>query len=145
LTIFLLLTGVGLVLVNNSRKTYLAQVGDLQKQNSDAQTKQAKLESEAANYKNWIGFSEDALYESLQPQFDEDMKRFGIGDDEASKHYKTMLENVFEEKEKLVKNEVNSKAEIKSLKEKLVALEAEKDARVKEHLAALEKAKQDLA
>lgn len=145
LTIFLLLTGVGLVLVNNSRKTYLAQVGDLQKQNSDAQTTQAKLQSEAANYKNWIGYPEDALYESLQPQFDEDMKRFGIGDDEASKHYKTMLENVFEEKEKLVKNEVNTKAEIKSLKEKLVALEAEKDARVKEHLAALEKAKQDLA
>jgi hypothetical protein len=145
LTIFLLLTGVGLVLVNNSRKTYLAQVGDLTKQNSDAQSTQAKLQSEAANYKNWIGYPEDALYESLQPQFDEDMKRFGIGDDEASKHYKTMLENVFEEKEKLVKNEVNSKAEIKSLKEKLVALEAEKDARVKEHLAALEKAKQDLA
>jgi hypothetical protein len=145
LTILLLLIGVGLVLVNNSRKTYLAERDAARTELNDANSKVAKAEAEAGNYKNWIGFKEDALFESLQPQFDEDMKRFGIGDDEASKHYKTMLENVFEEKEKLVKNEVNTKAEVKSLKEKLVALEAEKDARVKEHLAALEKAKKDLA
>ncbi|WP_428303752.1 hypothetical protein [Lacipirellula sp.] len=145
LTILLLLIGVGLVLVNNSRKTYLAERDAARAETNDANSKVAKAEAEAGNYKNWIGFKEDALFESLQPQFDEDMKRFGIGDDDASKHYKTMLENVFEEKEKLVKNEVNTKAEVKSLKEKLVALEAEKDARVKEHLAALEKAKQDLA
>ncbi|BBO33577.1 hypothetical protein [Lacipirellula parvula] len=145
LTIFLLLFVVGLVVVNNWRKTAIAERDASRTELNEANSKVAKAEAEAGNYKNWIGFKEDALFESLQPQFDEDMKRFGIGDDEASKHYKTMLENVFEEKEKLVKNEVNTKAEVKSLKEKLVALEAEKDARVKEHLAALEKAKQDLA
>jgi hypothetical protein len=145
LTIFLLLTGVGLLLVNNARKTAVAQVADLQTQQTAARTSEAKMQAEANNYKAWIGFPEDALYESLQPQFDEDKTRFGLGVDEASRQYKTMLQNVFEEKEKLVKNEANAKAEVKDLKERLLALESQKDAQVKEHLTALEKAKQDLA
>lgn len=145
LTIFLLLTGVGLLLVNNARKTSVAQVADLQRQNSESQTAQAKLQAEANNYKAWIGFPEDALYDSLTPQFDEDKNRFGLGVEEASRQYKTMLQNVFEEKEKLVKNEANARAEVKDLKARLLSLEAQKDAQVKEHLAALEKAKADLA
>ena len=145
LTIFLLLTGVGLLLVNNARKTAVAQVADLQTKQTALNASEAKLQAEANNYKAWIGFSEDALYDSLQPQFDEDKTRFGLGVDEASRAYKTMLQNVFEEKEKLVKNEANAKAEVKSLKEKLLALESEKEAQVKEHLTALEKATKDLA
>lgn len=145
LTILLLLTGVGLLLVNNARKTAVAQAADLQRQNSESQSAQAKLQSEASNFKAWIGFPEDAVYDSLQPQFDEDKARYGLGVEEASRQYRTMLQNVFEEKEKLVKNEANAKAEVKDLKERLLALEAQKDAQVKEHLAALEKAKQDLS
>jgi len=145
LTIFLLLTGVGLLLVNNARKTAVAQVADLQTKQSESQTAQAKLQQEASNYKAWVGFQEDALYDTLAPQVEEDKNRYGLGVDEASRTYKTMLQNVFDEKEKLVKNEANAKAEVKSLKEKLLALESEKEAQVKEHLAALEKAKQDLA
>ncbi|MBA4107725.1 MAG: hypothetical protein C0485_18485 [Pirellula sp.] len=145
LTIFLLLTGVGLLLVNNARKTAVAQVADLQTKQSASQASEAKLQAEANNYKAWIGFPEDALYDSLAPQVEEDKTRFGLGVDEASRQYKTMLQNVFEEKEKLVKNEANAKAEVKDLKERLLALESQKDAQVKEHLTALEKAKQDLA
>lgn len=144
LTIFLLLTGVGLLLVNNARKTAVAQVAELQTQQTASRTSEAKMQAEANNYKAWIGFPEDALYDSLEPQFTEDKTRFGLGVDEASRQYKTMLQNVFEEKEKLVKNEANAKSEVKSLKEKLLALESEKEAQVKEHLTALEKAKQDL-
>ena len=145
LTIFLLLTGVGLLLVNNSRKTAVAQVADLQRQNSESQAAQAKLQAEANNYKAWIGYPEDALYDSLTPQFEEDKNRFGLGVDEASRAYKTMLQSVFEEKEKLVKNEANAKAEVRDLKERLLSLEAQKNAQVQEHLTALEKAKKDLA
>src|SRR5690606_22791227 len=145
LTIFLLLTGVGLLLVNNARKTAVAQVADLQTKQTESQTAQAKLQQESSNYKAWVGFPEDALYDTLAPQVEEDKNRYGLGVDEASRTYKTMLQNVFDEKEKLVKNEANAKAEVKSLKEKLLALESEKEAQVKEHLAALEKAKQDLS
>lgn len=145
LTIFLLLTGVGLLLVNNARKTSVAQVADLQTKQTASQASEAKLQAEANNYKTWIGFPEDALYDTLAPQVEEDKTRFGLGVDEASRQYKTMLQNVFEEKEKLVKNEANAKAEVKDLKERLLALESQKDAQVKEHLTALEKAQQDLA
>lgn len=145
LTIFLLLTGVGLLLVNNARKTAVAQVADLQTKQTASQASEAKMQQEASNYKAWVGFQEDALYDTLAPQVEEDKNRYGLGVDEASRTYKTMLQNVFDEKEKLVKNEANAKAEVKSLKEKLLALESEKEAQVKEHLAALEKAKQDLA
>ena len=69
LTIFLLLTGVGLLLVNNARKTAVAQAADAQQQVNTSNTTQAKLQAEANSYKTWIGFPEDALLESLQPQF----------------------------------------------------------------------------
>lgn len=145
LTIFLLLTGVGLLLVNNARKTAVAQVADLQTQQTAARTAEAKLQAEANNYKAWIGFSEDALYESLVPQFEEDKARFGVGVEEGNLKYKTMLQNVFNENETRMKNEANAKAEVRDLKERLLALQALKDAQVKEHQTALEKAKQDLA
>ncbi len=145
LTIFLLLTGVGLLLVNNARKTYVAQVADLQRQNSDSQTAQAKLQAEANNYKAWIGFSEDALYDSLQPQFDDDAKRFGASMDEGSRQYKKMLENVYEENQKLINNESSAKDQVKQLTERLAVIEGQKEAQIKEHQTALQKAADDAA
>lgn len=145
LTIFLLLTGVGLLLVNNARKTSVAQVADLKTQLDAARAAEAKLDSEAKNYKSWIGYPEEAVYDSLVAQFDEDKARFGVGVDETNRKYKTMLENVFNENETRMKNEANAKAEVRDLKERLLALQSLKDAQVKEHQTALDKAKQDLA
>lgn len=145
LTIFLLLTGVGLLLVNNARKTYVAQVADMQRQLSDSTAAQAKLQAEANSYKAWIGFPEDALYESLQPQFDADAKQYGQNMEEASRQYKRMLDNIHEENRKLTQNEESAKKQVKELTDRLGVIEAQKEAQIKEHQAALEKAAADAA
>src|SRR5688572_18252086 len=104
LTILLLLTGVGLLLVNNARKTAVAQATDAQRQVSDSQSAQAKLQAEANSYKTWIGFPEDALFETLTPQYEEDAERYKAGDD-APFAYRSTLENVAEENRATARNE----------------------------------------
>jgi hypothetical protein len=145
LTIFLLLTGVALLLVNNRRKTLDAQVADAQRQVSDSNSAQAKLQAEANQYKSWIGFPEDALYDSLTPQFEEDAKRYGPNMEEASRQYRRMLDNIYEENRKLIQNEASAKQQVKSLTESLATIEAQKEAQIKETKAALEKAAADAA
>ena len=145
LTIFLLLTGVGLLLVNNARKTAVAQAADAQRQVSDSSSAQAKLQAEANQYKSWIGFDEDALYDSLTPQFEEDSKRYGQNMEEASRQYKRMLDNIYEENRKLIQNESSAKQQVKALTESLATIEAQKEAQIKEHQAALQKAADDAA
>jgi hypothetical protein len=145
LTIFLLLTGVGLLLVNNARKTAVAQIADLQKQNTDYQSGAAKAQAEANTYKTWIGFSEDALFDSLKPEFEGDQKRFGANMEEASRQYRTMLDNIFEENRKLVQNEANAKEQVRELKDSLAAVEGQKEAQLKKYKEQLDKAEADLA
>jgi hypothetical protein len=145
LTIFLLLTGVGLLLVNNARKTAVAQAADAQQRATTSDSATAKMQAEANSYKSWIGFPEDALFESLQPQFDEDAKRYGQNMEEASRQYKRMLDNIYEENRKLIQNEASAKQQVKALTESLATIEAQKEAQIKEHQAALQKAADDAA
>jgi hypothetical protein len=145
LTIFLLLTGVGLLLVNNARKTAVAQAADAQRQVSESSSAQAKLQAEANTYKSWIGFPEDALYDSLTPQFEEDAKRYGQNMEEASRQYKRMLDNIYEENRKLIQNEASAKQQVKALTESLATIEAQKEAQIAEAKAALQKAADDAA
>ncbi len=145
LTIFLLLTGVGLLLVNNARKTAVAQAADAQQRATTSDSAQAKMQAEANSYKSWIGFPEDALFESLQPQFDEDSKRYGQNMEEASRQYKRMLDNIYEENRKLIQNEASAKQQVKALTESLATIEAQKEAQIKEHQTALQKSADDAA
>jgi hypothetical protein len=144
LTIFLLLTGVGLLLVNNARKTAVAQAADSQRQVQESNTAQGKLQAEANNYKRWIGFPEDAQIEVLQTQYDEDGKRFGATED-APLQYRTTLENLQEEYRAIARNEAVAKEQLKALTEQLAVIEAQKEAQIKEHQTALQKASEDAA
>jgi hypothetical protein len=145
LTIFLLLTGVGLLLVNNARKTAVAQAADAQTQMSKMQSDTAKAQAEANTYKQWIGFPEDALFETLTPQYEEDAQLYGKNMEEAGRQYKRMLEYINEENRKLIQNEASAKQQVKQLTESLATIEAQKEAQIKEHQVALQKAADDAA
>ncbi|MCC6493289.1 MAG: hypothetical protein IT424_09730 [Pirellulales bacterium] len=145
LTILFLLAGVGLLLVNNARKTAVARAESAEKASADSQRAAAEAQSEANNYKAWIGFPEDAVYASLEPQYKADQDRFGKNMEEQSRNYKTMLENIDAERQTLVKNEADAKAQVKQLSDQLAAVEAEKEQQIKQHLDALNKAKAEFA
>jgi hypothetical protein len=145
ITIVLLLTGVSLLLVNNARKTAVAAAADAQTRMTKMQSDTAKAQAEANTYKLWIGFAEDALFESLTPQFEEDAKRYGLNMEEASRQYKRMLDNIYEENRKLIQNEASAKQQVKALTESLATIEAQKEAQIAEAKAALKKAADDAA
>jgi hypothetical protein len=145
LTILLLLTGVGLLFVNNARKTAVARAESAEKASSDAGRGLAEAQSEANSYKGWMGFEEGANLATLQPEFEKDSKRYGADMDEASRNYRAMLDNIFVENRVLGKNEANAKQQVKELNERLLAVEGEKEAQVKAFQAELNKAKADFA
>ena len=65
LTILVLLLGVGLLLVNNARKTAVATAKDASERATRASGDQAKAQSEAENYKQWIGFQSSDAFDTF--------------------------------------------------------------------------------
>lgn len=145
LTILVLLLGVGLLLVNNARKTAVASAKDASDRATRSSSDQAKAQSESETYKQWIGFATGDAYDALQKRYDDDMKKYGANVDEQSRKYATLLDNVYEENRKLVQNEANAKQEVKALSERLAAVEAQKEQQVKKFKEEMDKAKQELA
>jgi len=145
LTILVLLLGVGLLLVNNARKTAVAAAKDASDRATQASSNQAKAQSESDTYKSWIGFASGEAYEALQKRYDDDMKKYGANVDEQSRKYATLLDNTFEENRKLVQNEADAKQEVKDLRDRVVAVEAQKEEQVKKFQQAMDAAKQELA
>lgn len=146
LIVFILLTilmAVGLVMVNNSRKTSIARAKDASDKASEAQRIQRELQAEASNYKIWIGYPEADTYQTLQATYDEDMQRWGSTFEESSRSFRTILENIFEENRKLAQSEGDAKAQVKEFKQKLLATEAQKNEQIAKFEAESKKAQQD--
>jgi type II secretory pathway pseudopilin PulG len=145
LTIFVLLLGVGLLLVNNARKTAVARATEAENRANTANQTAAKAQSEAGTYKQWIGFGENDAFEATQEQYKKDMETYGVNMDEEGRKYATLLGNIFEENRKLVQNEANAKQQIKDLTARVAAIEAEKEAQVKKFEEQMKTAASDAA
>jgi hypothetical protein len=145
LTILLLLTGVGLLLVNNARKTRTAEVADLQAKASKSNETQAKLQAENSSLKGWIGFDENAAIDGLSEDFKKDQDRYGTGLEEANRHYRPMLEYLSTENRTLAKNEATAKLQARKMKDDLTAIETQKEPQITKITGELEKARTDLA
>lgn len=145
LAILVLGLGVGLLLVNNARKTAAARATDSENRATQANNEKSQLQAETSAYKSWMGFPEGESKTALDDAFKKDMDRFGANVPEESRKYRAILENIFEENRKLVLNEANAKAEVKSLKDSLLAVEAQKEEQVKKFSAEMKKVAADAA
>jgi len=145
LTLLVIGLGVGLLLVNNAKKTAQARAKSAE---SSAQTERqtaSETQNEANSYKQWMGFDESDKFDSLKKLFAEDMKKFGGTFDPDQRFYRKILEYVSDENRKIASNEASAKKEVLQLKARLLAVEAEKEAQVKQFQQEADKAKQDLA
>jgi len=138
-----ILMSVGLVMVNNARKTAVARAIDSQGKSTEASRIQRELQSEASNYKLWIGYAEADLYQNLQKIFAEDMGRWGSTFEESSQAYRTILENIFEENRKLAQSEGDAKAQVKDFKQKLLAIQSQTNEQIAKFEADTKKALAD--
>ena len=121
---------VGLLLVNNARKTAVARAKDATSKATEARSAQRQLQEEANQYKQWMGYQEADNFETLQKSFAEDMQRFGSTFDENSRFYRKILENIYEENQKLTQSEAAAKEQLKNLEQRLLAIEKQKDEQI---------------
>lgn len=145
LTLFVIGLGVGLLLVNNSKKTAQARAKSAENSAQESRQAASQAQQEANSYKQWMGFDEADSYDSLQKGFEEDMQRFGSTFDADRRFYRTILEYLSEENRKLALSEVAAKDQVRQLKERLLAVEAQKEEQVKSFQMAASKAEQDAA
>ena len=133
LALLSLCLSVGLFMVNNARKTADARAKDASEKASEAQRIQRELQSEASEYKRWIGYAEADSYKDLQKTFADDMQRWGGTFDETSRAFRTILENIFEENNKLAQSESDAKAQLKAIKQELLATQAQTDDQIAQY------------
>jgi len=145
LTLLVIGLGVGLLLVNNAKKTAQARASSAENSAQEARTVADKAQNEANSYKQWMGFDEADSFESLQKLFEEDMQKFGGTFDPDQRFYRKILEYVSDENRKIASNESSAKEDVRKLNERLLAVEAEKETQVKQFQQEASKAKQDLA
>lgn len=145
LAILVIGLGVGLLLVNNAKKTANARAATAEQSAAQANKDAAEGQAEASTYKEWIGFGEGDNLQSNTELFTADVARFGANMDEESRNYRDLLDNTYEESRKAANNESKAKADLKEMNDRLLALEAQKEAQVKQHQAALKKATDDMA
>ena len=145
LSILVIGLGVGLLLVNNAKKTAIARADTAEKSASTASSEKAKSDSERDNFKEWMGIPSTDTYETATKLFEEDKTRLMASLPEESRKYRTALDSIAEENRKLSLNESKAKEDVKQLTARLLAVEGQRDQRVKEMEGALKKASDDAA
>ena len=134
---------VALFMVNDRRGKAEARASSASDTASEAQRIQREMQSEASSYKLWIGYPEADNYQGLQKTYAEDMERWGSTFEESNRSFRTILENIFEENHKLAQSESDAKAQLKAIKQQLLATEAQKNDQIGKYEADYKKALAD--
>jgi len=141
LTLILLI--VGLVMINNARKTAVARAKDADAQATESRSAQNLLQAEANNYKLMIGYPEADTRQTLDENFKEDMERWGSNFEESNRSFRNIVDNIFDENRKLAQSESDAKDQLKKLKQELLATEAQKNDQIAKYQAEAQKAQAD--
>lgn len=120
--------------LNGKKTTAQARAEDALSKAQESGRSERQVQAQANSYKQYMGFSESDSDQTIQEEAGKDMERFGATFDEASRSYRNLLQNIFEENRKLVQSESVASAQVKDLKGRLLAIEKEKDAQIAIHL-----------
>jgi hypothetical protein len=118
-------------------------VAELETQKRDSDSKAAKQSQEDKDFRQMMGFGEVDNAEDVKKTFDEDMKRFG--GDPSSGSYRNVLDAVFKAKEETEGRESAAKQQVKDLKDRLLAVEGEKEKQVVQFQDQMKKSEEDAA
>ena len=136
---------VGLLFVNNSRKTAEARADKADEQAKEANKDERELQTEANTYKQYMGVDEADTYETVQKTFEEDMAEYAGSFEESSQKYRTILQIISEENDKLALSELAAKQREQQLNGRLLSLQKETKGQIAEFSKAANQAQQELA
>lgn len=143
LVIAFLLMLVGLVLDHNAYKTQRALAESNATARDQAKQQEVKAQTDATALKEMAGFAETDTMEAIREAFDAEMGK--LEPEAEGRKYRVVLGRMAEEIRKLVLNNATATEDVKKLKERLLAVETQKEEQVKKFEAEMEKARQDLA
>jgi hypothetical protein len=136
---------VGLIFVNNARKTQKARADQAEASAKTARDQASQAQGDSTQFKEFMGFGEPDNLESIRTAFDADMVKWAPNMPAESRQYRIVLGNFFEENRKLVGNAAAAADEVKQLKDRLLAVEAQKEEQVKQFQEQMKKVSADAA
>ncbi|HMP07099.1 MAG TPA: hypothetical protein PJ982_12170 [Lacipirellulaceae bacterium] len=145
LTILVIGLLVGLLLVNNARKTAIGRASTAEDNARSANTALSQAQGEANTYKTMMGFQEGDSLDAIRTAYDADMAQYAASLEEGMRMYRVVRESLFGEKNALQVNEATAKDELKKLSARLLAVEAQKEQQVKKFQEEMERIRADAA
>jgi hypothetical protein len=145
LIIVLLIMFVVAFLLNNERNKQMAAAASATAQADEQRRAAGEAQGEANSYKQWMGFSESDTLATVEAAYKKDMEQYGATFDEADRVYSRLVANLAKENRDLAAAEANAKAEVKNLKETLLATETEKNKQIEQFSKEAQAAKAELA
>lgn len=121
------------------------QLADMTQQRDSEHNAARTLQQENESYRRYIGLGENDNLEDVQSTYQEDMERFGRTVDESQKSYRNLLIMEREESDKILHRENDAKQEIRDLKARLLAIDAETKAQIAQIEAARKETEADAA
>ena len=121
------------------------QVAELENQVRSERDAKTTMQTENESYRQWMGFGQFDNFPDVQKTVEQDMARFGGSFDEASRSYRNILEYVDKENQSIAARETSAKEQVKQLKDRLVAVEAEKETQVVQYQDAMKQTKEEAA
>ncbi|MEQ8847609.1 hypothetical protein [Botrimarina sp.] len=132
-------------LAYSSAKSEYARAEQLEEQKNQAENAARERIAEAEELRQMMGFDPGATMTDLRQRFEDDKKQYMSTFDEGSRAYRSVLDLIYAENEKIAQQEEAAKQQIKQLQESLVALEGEWKQQYSQAQGEADKAKQDLA
>jgi hypothetical protein len=145
LILLTLLLFVYLFVLNNNLNKEIAAAASATQAAKAADDAMRSAQTEANNYKIWMGFNESDTLQTVEASFQKDIEQYGATFDESARNYSKLVANLATENRALAASESSAKEEVKNFKQKLLATEAEKDKQIEQYARELEAARKDLA
>jgi hypothetical protein len=123
-------------------ETHVAELEN-QKREADAAVRNSTDENQ--RFRKMIGLGENDSAEDVDTTFKEDMQRYGSNFGEDRQSYRNILEYLAKENESISAREVAAKDQLKEVKDRLLAVEGEKEKQVVQFEAQMKAAEEDAA
>lgn len=121
------------------------QLASVQQQERDARTAATTQTDAAIAMKTMLGVGENDSAEDIKKTYDEDLKAFAGTLDESQRSYRNIIQYLAKENEAISAREASAKSDLKELKDRVLALEAENEKKVAQYQAQMQAAEKDAA
>jgi hypothetical protein len=145
LSILTLAMFVGMFVFRSKYLTQYARAETAETRSGQLQQQQAQAQEEANEIKRIAGFADTDTLDVVREALKADMDKYAIPDDADSRRYRVVLARFADENKKLVGLIDARTVEAKTLQDRLLAVEAQKDKQVQELQAKMDQVSQDIA